>query len=223
MVALIARFIFLIATFATLSALGVLPAHDFGGKTVAQLLELLESTDGGVREDAALFLGYRYRKPGAVINPPTYKEQHPELPLPPQIIPRLIEHLKSDPDHLVRLQAMRALHDLRYRTNTTSLVVTGLEDTNALVRIWTCEALIDISHEYSDPLPARVVPTLAQSLSVDTTEDPAWLAAYIAGHLGAAGKELLPQLQALRSHKSAKVRQYAREAITSIQKAKRAD
>jgi HEAT repeat protein len=209
--------IFAVVLCAGFRALAMLSAHDFSDKTVAQLLNLLEDKDRAVRVDAALYLGYRYRKPGIEINPPTYKAQHPEFPLPSQVVPSLSEHLKLDSDYGVRIEAMRALRDLMSCTNSTSILSAGLDDTNAYVRIWTCSALIDIHHDHSQPLSTRVVPTLSESLSVDSSEEPTWLAAWIAGQLGGAGKALLPQLQALRKHESSKVRHYAREAIKSIE------
>ena len=208
--------IFAFATLTSSCALAMLSAHDFSDKTVAQLLVLLESHDPAVRVDAALYLGYRYRKPGVEFNPPTYKEQHPEFPLPPQVIPRLAEHLKFDSDYGVRIEAMRALRDLMACTNTTSVVAAGLEDTNAYVRVWTCSALINISQDYSELLVAAVIPTLRKSLSLDSPEEPTWIAAWISGQLGIAGKPLLPELQTLAKHKSSKVRHYASEARRSI-------
>src|SRR2546430_9404452 len=106
MPSLLRNLTFALVTFATSSALAILSAHDFSDKTIAQLLDLLESNDRAVRVDAALYLGYRYRKPGIEINPPTYKEQHPEFPLPSQVVPRLAEHLKLDLDYEVRIEAM---------------------------------------------------------------------------------------------------------------------
>jgi hypothetical protein len=194
---------------------------DLSNKTVAQCLDLLESPDSRMRAGAAFSIEYRYLKPGVRINPPTRKEQRPEFPLPPQVVPRLAEHLKSDSDYSVRIVAMRALGVLRSCTNTTPLVATGLEDTNAYVRIWTCSVLIDISHGYSEPLDARVIPTLREYLGVNNSEEPAWLAAWFSGKLGSAGKPLLPDLQNLAKHESVKVQHYAHEAVRSIAKNKR--
>jgi len=56
----------LIFAFATLTgscALGMLSAHDFSDKTVAQLLDLLESKDRTVRVDAALYLPFPFPLP----------------------------------------------------------------------------------------------------------------------------------------------------------------
>lgn len=204
-------------TIATCCALGALSSHDYSEKTDTQLLRLLEDHDRSVRVDAALYLGYRYRKHGAIINPPTYKNQHPEFPLPPQIIPHLAAHLMSDPDYAVRIEAMRAIRELKTCTNTTQIVAAGLEDTNVYVRVWTCGALIDISNQYSEPLVAGVISTLRQSLSLDGEEEPTWIAAWISGRLGNAGIALLPELEKLDKHRSSKVRQYAGEARQFIQ------
>ncbi len=207
-------------TFTTSGMAGSL-MDELSDKTVAQCLDLLENPDSRMRVGAVFSIEYRYLKPGVRINPPTWKEQHPEFPLPPQVVPHLAERLKSDSDYRVRLEAMRALGVLRSCTDTTPLVATGLEDTNAYVRIWTCSVLTDISRGYSEPLDARVIPTLREYLGVNNLEEPAWLAAWFSGKLGTAGKPLVPDLQNLAKHGSAKVQQYAHEGIRSIQKNKR--
>jgi hypothetical protein len=196
---------------------------ELSDKSVAQVLDMLESPDSQMRLAAASSIAYRYLEPHrTVINPPTWRAQHPEFPLPPQVVPRLFDHLKSDTDKLVRLTAMRALRDLRSWTNTTSLVATGLEDPDPYVRIWTCEALINISRDYSEPLDAKIIPTLREYLAANVSEDPAWEAAWVSGHLGGAGKPLLPRLRSLLAdHKSSKVRHYAYEAIKNIQRWKK--
>jgi hypothetical protein len=195
--------------------------NELSDKPVAQVLDLLESPDSDMRVAAAFSIELRYRKDKGGPQFHAVEEQHPELPLPPQVVPRLAEHLKSDSAWRFRLEAMRALGALRSCTNTTSLVATGLEDTNACVRIWTCGALIDISHDYSDPLVSNVIPTLKQCLRVDGPEEPTWIAARISGNLASAGKPLLPDLENLSSHTSSKVQHYAREAIKEIQRGKK--
>ena len=118
---------------------------------------------------------------------------------------------------------MRALRDLGSCTNTTSLLAAGLEDLDPYVRIWTCDTLIDISHQgNSEPLDARIIPTLREYLVANVSEEAAWEAAWVSGHLGGAGKLLQPELRnLLADHKSSKVRHYAHEAINKIQRGKK--
>ena len=196
---------------------------ELSDKTVAQLLDLLESPNSRMRIGAAASIEYRYLKPGRIqINPPTYKEQRPEFPLPPQVVPRLADHLKWDWDYRVRIEAARALCALRSCTNTTPFVVRGLDDTNSYVRVWTCNALIDISRDYRECIGTRVIPTLKECLGVDNPEEPTWIAAWISGQLGDAGQLVLPELKSLaKYHKSSKVRHYAREAMKAIERKKR--
>ncbi len=121
----------------------------------------------------------------------------------------------------MRIEAARALRDLRTCTNTTPVLTTGLHDTNAYVRVWTCDALIGIAHDYSEPLDPRVIPTLGQCLALDTEEEPTWIAAWIAGRLGNRGSPLIPDLKKLAGHKSSKVRDYAHEALGKIRHQKK--
>lgn len=196
------------------------PAHNYSDKTVAELLELLEDKDSTVRHCAAIFLGDRYRNPKAiVIDGPIHKPNSPapELPIPSQVVSRLTEHLKADPDLSVRMCAVFALRDLRFHTNTTPILVTGLDDRDVLIRIRTCTALIDISQDYSEPLAERVIPTLSQCLAPDGQIEDIWQAAYATEQFGSAGKPLIPALERLKKHESSKVRYYANRALAKIE------
>jgi len=117
---------------------------------------------------------------------------------------------------LVRMCAVFALCDLRFRTNTTPVLLAGLDDKDVVIRIRTCTALIDISRDYSEPLAERVIPTLIQCLKPDGEVEDIWQAAYACEQLGAAGKPLIPALERLKKHDSSKVRYYAKRAISKI-------
>jgi hypothetical protein len=196
------------------------PARNYSDKTVAELLDLLENNDGTVRQCAAIFLGDRYRDhETAVVNGIMQlpNSPDPELPLPAAVIPKLSQHLKTDPDVLVRLCAVGALRDLKFRTNTTPILIVGLIDKDAMIRIRTCAVLIEISQKYSEPLQADVLPTLTECLAPDGEEGNIWYAAYIAGPLGSSGRPLVSALERLKMHESSKVRHYASEALLKIQ------
>lgn len=205
-----------------LAASAVQPTHNFSDKTVGELLSLLESTNASVRHCAAIFLGDRYRNPRAIIvNGPMRKpgSPAPEFPIPDRVIPALTTHLKSDADWAVRSCALRALCDLRFRTNTTPIVALALEDRDTLIRIRACSALIDISSDYSEPLHAQAIPTLIACLDPKGEEDHLWQAAYAAGPLGSNGVPVIPALRILMTHDSPKVRRYAEKALSQIQEA----
>ena len=202
------------------SASAMQPPYNYSDKTVAELLQLLENKDGTIRQCAAIFLGERYRNPKAiVINGPIHKPNSPppELPIPAQVVPRLAQHLSTDPDLSVRICAVFALRDLRFHTNTVPVLVIGLDDKDVLIRIRTCTALIDISQDYSEPLAERVIPTLIQCLSPDGEVEDIWQAAYAAEQLGSAGGPLIPALERLKKHDSSKVRYYAERALSKIE------
>src|SRR5215469_10841038 len=81
------------------------PTYNYSDKTVAELLELLENKDSTVRHCAAIFLGDRYRNPEAIeVDGPIHQPNSPppQFPIPPQVVSHLTEHLKTDPDVLVR-------------------------------------------------------------------------------------------------------------------------
>jgi hypothetical protein len=211
--------IFAFGVFFACSVGAMQPTYNYSDKTVAELLELVENKDSTVRHCAAIFLGDRYRNPKAiVIDGPVHKPDSPppEFPIPAQVVPSLAQHLKTDPDLSVRMCAVFALRDLRFHTNTTSILVTGLDDKDVLIRIRACTALIDISQDYSEPLVERVIPTLIQCLSPDGEVENIWQAAYAAEELGDAGKPVIPTLQQLAKHKSSKVRYYAERALSKI-------
>lgn len=205
------------------NTMAMMQAHDFSNKSVTELLELLESKDSSVRADAAVFIGFRYRKPGIVVNPPTYKTWSPETPLPDHVIPSLIGHLKSDPDRVVRIASVDALCELKFRTNTTPALMAGLDDHDEFVRVRVCSALITISQDYSESLVEKVIPTLMKLLRPDGEIETTWYAAWIAGQLGSSGKPLIPALEKTAKHKSSKVRHYVHEALSKIQMEEKKD
>jgi len=195
------------------------PVHNFSDKPVAELLSLLESTDATVRHCAAMFIGERYRNPKAiVVNGPIIKPNSPapEFPIPDKVIPALTAHLKTDADWAVRVCALFALSDLRFHTDTTPIVALALDDKDKLIRIRACTALIDISHDYSEPLHAKTIPTLIGCLDSRGEDEQIWQAAYASGQLGPNGGAVFPALRTLTMHDSPKVRHYAQEALSRI-------
>jgi HEAT repeat protein len=198
----------------------MLETLDFSEKSVANVCLLLDSPEREVRTAAAISLGYRYHH-GVAINPPSWKTQHPEFPLPPQLIPNLARHLQSDCDNSVRIASLNALAELNHWTNTMPFIVIGLTNEHEVVRVHTCNTLVFVSRESSEPLAAGVLPTLAALLESEAGNAEVWYVAWTAGFLGRAGEPLVPPLQKLTEHKSSKVRRYAREALSSIQPKKR--
>jgi len=201
----------------------VQPAHNFSDKTIPELLLLLEDKDSTVRHCAAIFIGDRYRNPNAVvINGPIHKPNSPspEFPIPWKVIPAL-----SDADWAVRACAIHALDELRFHTNTTPLIALALDDKDTLIRVRACTALIDISHEYQEPLHSKVIPTLDGCLNPAGGVEEIWQAAYAAEALEKDGTPLIPALHLLTKNNSDKVRHYAHRALARmarIQKGKKA-
>jgi HEAT repeat protein len=108
---------------------------------------------------------------------------------------------------------------LRYHTNTTPIVALALDDKDTLMRVRACTALIDISHNYSEPLHTRAIPTLIGCLDPKGEVEQIWQAAYAAEQLGTNGTAVVPALRTLTNHQSPKVRHYAERALSGIQHA----
>ncbi len=201
-------------------AMAAEPAYNFSDKSVSELLRLLGDSDASKRECAAIFLGLRYQNPDRPhLDPPLLKlgSPAPELPVSSQVISALSNHL-SDPEVGVRLCALSALEDLRYRTNVTAIIVDALTNDSTLVKIRTAATLTRISDDYHESLPAPVVPTLIDCLNPGESPDDLWQAAYYVGCLGSKGSAAIPALEKLANHKSSKVRKYAAEALTKLKK-----
>jgi HEAT repeat protein len=209
--------------FAAFPVAALQPIHNFSDKTVAELLSLLESTDARARHCAAIFIGDRYRNPKAMVfNAPIHKPNSPapELPIPSRVIPALTAHLKTDADWDVRVSALGALRELRFRTNTTPIVALALEDKDRLIRIRACSSLIDISHDYSEPIHTNAIPALIRCLNPIGKVEQIWQAAYAAEQLGTNGTAVVPALRTLTKHDSHKVRHYAERALSRIEAAR---
>jgi HEAT repeat protein len=189
---------------------------DFSERTVAEVCVLLESPDRQIRTAAAISLGFRYHRGGGVL-PPSWRAQHPEFPLPPQLITSLAQHWNSDPDVSVRLASLDALATLKHWTNTMSIMLVGLTNEDDTVRVGTCSKLIEVSQQCGEPLAEGVIPTLGELLESEARTEEVWFAVWTAGLLGRSGEPLVPQLRKLTKHESSKVRQYARRALSSIQ------
>ena len=110
-----------------------------------------------------------------------------------------------------------ALRDLRFRTNTTPILLTGLDDANMIIRIRTCTALIDIARDYAEPLHTNVVATLIGCLDPNREVEEIWQAAYSAEQLGTNGAAVTPALRTLTTHDSPKMRHYATRALSRIE------
>jgi hypothetical protein len=198
------------------------PSHNYSDKFVSELLGLLENTNAGIRADAAIFLGDRYRDPKDILpNSPIHKTNSPppELPVPKAVFSKLSEHLNSDKDSGVQVSVIDALGNLRFRANTTPFIIPALTNHDSGIRIRGCLVLTEISHKYSEKLPDSVIPTLKQCLS-ETNVETLWYAAWAAEQLGKDGKPLMPILQSLKNHPSSKVRYNVERAITKISSAK---
>ena len=196
----------------------VQPAYDYSQKPISELLLLLEHSDAQKRVCASIYLGKNYANPNQVsINFIPLSRERSSMLLPSeQIENALRQHLEGDPDVGVRLSALAALEDMRYRINTTPVINKALSNEVVIIRIRAVDSLIRMSKTYHDPLPDNVVATLVECLTTDNDPDELWQAIYTLGHLGSRAKAAIPVLAKLTTHKSAKVRMYAVETLKKI-------
>ena len=205
------------------SGLAVQPPLDLSNKTSSELVRLLESMNSEERECAAIYLGLRYKDPNKTTpnEPCTGAVQ---LASDWRLVGRAISNLtilaRSDSDLGVRLCCVEALKELKYRTNTSPVLVTILSNDIPIVRIRAAHALVEISSYSGDSLPGEVLATLVKCLALQNPED-VWQAASVIGDIGPSAKSAIPALEVLKKHKSQKIREYATSALNKIAPSRR--
>lgn len=188
----------------------------------AELVLLLTDRDTKVRQLAAIALGRRYQNPKAdevLSHYPPADTLPPEARVPDGVVCGLARVMNNDAELKVRLSALIAVHCLRFRTNTSPLIVNLLTDKTLAVRLRAADTLVSIAHEYREELPKGVLPTLIQCLATSESEEVIWQAAYSLGRIGPPAREAVVALEKLKNHKSKKVRKYASEALLKIGRA----
>lgn len=197
-------------------------ANALSRKSDAELVLLLTDRDIQMREHAAIALGKRYQNPKAdevLGHFPPAATAPPQACVPGDVVSGLARVMNNDAQLKVRLSALIALHCLRFRTNTSPLIVNLLNDKTLAVRLRAADTLVSIMHEYGEELPKGVLSTLIQCLATSESEDAIWQAAYSLGRIGPPAREAMVVLEKLKHHKSKKVRKYASEALSKISRA----
>ena len=204
----------------TFLAVGAPPMQDIERKSDLELVNLLTNGDSEIRCASLIVLGLRFDDPNVpMLMSQILTETHPkEVALPPVLLERTVSLAKSDEDLRVRLAAVIALGQFRFRTNTAPILMALLRDRICIIRIRAAQALIDFEDDYHEPICGSVVPTLISCLDTNNSPDDIWQAAETLGDLGAQAKEALPLLTKLKHNESREVREYVREVARKIRK-----
>jgi HEAT repeat protein len=171
------------------------PRYNFSDKTVAELLELLESKDSTIRDCAAIFLGDRYRNPKVtVINAPIHKPNSPP------------------PDARVRIDVLSVLADFEAHAHEIiPFMLNGLRDQDPWVRLCAAHGLGRFAKE-----PEVAVPGLIQVLLEDKDDRPRRTAAEALGYFREQGKPAIPALLRALKDKDPDLRERAGTSLWLI-------
>lgn len=211
---------FLILCLTASLVMGSLSKQEIERKTDHELISLLNDDDGSVRCIAVMALGLRFDNPHApvILSHISMQTPHPEgMAMPNGLVEKTTVLAKGDGDLKVRLAALKALSSFKFRTNTTPILTTLLDDQSCIIRIRTAQALISFRGEYHEPIPGKTVQVLVDCLNPNNSPDEIWQAADTLGNVGIQAKESLPSLKELEQHKSQQVRKYAKEAVRKIE------
>ncbi len=206
--------------------MGAVSVRELKNMSDRELTALLDTSDSATRAACLMALSFRFQNPKmpVLLGPAAAEPAHSaEVAIPSGLLEKAGALAKSDSDLKVRLAAVMALRSFKFRTNTSPALNVLLEDRCCIIRIRAAQALIAFSKEYHERIPQRVIEALVECLDPEHSEDELWQAAAVAGSLGSRGREALPSLKRLQQHKSAKVRQYAEEAIARILKKSKLD
>lgn len=214
-------FINALALGAAILSVGALSIDEIDRKTDSELMQLLTNSDSFTRALSLAALSVRFRNPqkGLPMSPFRSEPRSKETPLPSGLLEEAISRAKEDSDLRVRIAAVGALSAFKFRTNTSPVLTSLLNDPCCIIRIRAAQALIGFEDDYHEPTSDKVVTVLINCLDPKNSPDDLWQAAYTLGNLGLRAQKSLPSLKLLEENKSEQVREYAREAIQKIQNA----
>jgi HEAT repeat protein len=195
--------------------------EEIGRETDSELIDSLTNNESSVRCASLTVLGLRFNDPEALVIMSAIWWQTPHskgVALPKTLLGTTVSLAKNDSDLRVRLAAVMALEMFKYRTNTTPILNSLLEDPTCIIRIRAAQGLIDFADDYHEPISEKVVSALIGCLNTNNSPDDIWQAEETLGYLGAQAKEALPLLAKLKHSKSPEVQEYAKEAIRKIHK-----
>lgn len=197
--------LFLGVTIVTLYA--IQPPPGFNDKTVSELLPLLDNPNPEIRKNATAGISWQL-------------EQNQITPtnIEPEIVKATLSKtsalFKREENRIVKLGCIAVLLDLDTWTNTVEALTETTNDKDCLVKVRAITALIYVSKRHNEQTPGIAISRLDECLKSSSDPEILWQAALAAGE--SRKKELLPSLQTLLQNPTEKVRKYASEAISKI-------
>jgi HEAT repeat protein len=192
-------------TVATLYA--IQPPPGFNDKTVSELLPLLDSPNTEIRKNATAGISWQLEQNQITLT-------NIESGVVKATLSKTSALFKHEENQLVRLGCIAILFNLDTWTNTALALTETINDKDYLVRVRAITALIYVDERHKEQIPSIAISRLDECLKSSTDPEILWQAALAAGE--SREKEFLPSLQALLQNPSNKVRKYAYDAISKI-------
>ncbi len=188
---------------------GVSPQPPFEGKSIKELLPMLDSTNAVTRTGAAEAIAWYLERD-------RFTPNFLEASLTQQTASKASLLLKTDKDKIVRLASIDVLFALNTWTNTTSLLVSGIVDNDCLVRVRTVSTLHRVCQARNQGVGTNVVNALMGCLNEKTETGVLCEAVTTAGDLGSEAQPAIPLLEQLVNHPNTKVRECVAEALQKL-------
>lgn len=202
-------FIFFVLVLFTTAVNGMSPQPPFEGKSVKELLLMLDSTNSATRTGAAEAIAWYLERD-------RFTPNFIDAPLIQQTASKASLLLQTDKDRMVRLASIDILFALNIWTNTTSLLISGVTNDDCLVRVRTVSTLHRVCQGRNQELGTNVVNALMGCLKQNTEPGVLCEAILTAGSLGREAQPTIPLLEQLAQHPNKKVRKCVAEVLQKL-------
>jgi HEAT repeat protein len=206
------RFLFFVLIIFDIAAKAISPQPPFEGKSIPELLEMLDNTNAPTRMGAAEAIAW-------YLNRERFKTNFVAVSLAQQLARKASQLLQGDKDLMVRMASIDLMWSLNTWTNTAPLLVLGAMDNDCMVRVRAISVLHRVCESRQQNLGTNIVNVLIGCL--EPSADPGVLseAAWTAGEIGKEAQMAIPVLERLSKHSDEKVRNYVAEAIHKLRRA----
>lgn len=203
------QFIFFALLIFAVAVSGMSPQPTFEGKSVKELLLMLDSTNALTRTGAAAAIAWYLERD-------RFTPNFIDAPLIQETASRASQLLQTDKDEMVRLASISVLSALSNWTNTAPLLALGVVDNDCLVRVRVVSVLHHVCQDRGQKLGTNIVSALIDCLESSAEMGVLCEAASTAGELGKDARSAIPSLERLLQHKDKKVRECAAKALRKL-------
>jgi hypothetical protein len=203
------RFLLMALVISVAAANGMSPQPPFEGRSVKELLLMLDSTNAATRTGAAEAIAWYLERD-------RFTPNFIEAPLVRQTVSKASLLLQTDKDKIVRLASIDVLFALDTWTNTTSLVALGTTDSDCLIRVRTVSTLHRLCQARNQAVGTKIVNALMGCLNGNTEPGVLCEAVTTAGDLGSEAQPTILLLKQLAQHPNNNVRECVVEALHKL-------